>query len=291
MQFKVLFTLVFVLRHFVNGLPIETGLQDMNRYFTPHIIGGIEAAQGYAPYMAAILIGDDFVMVACGGSLVLKNLILTAAHCIDVYQVPGGGLMRTFHGVVGSNDFRSGGTTVQFRGYHIHPDWNPSNMKNDIGMLRLHEDVQLSASIQLVAMNFDYIDDEESSFVTGWGLITTRPSITPFNLQILEVSTLQPQACVDTIRAASTIWWPGAPVVDPALEICAVNTDGRRGMGLGRGLCYGDSGSPLVSRKTGTQIGIASWVIACELPPGVPDMHARISPHREYIQSVMELYK
>lgn len=67
----------------------------MDSYFiNPHIIGGVEAPQGYAPYMAAILIGDDFVMVVCGGSIVLPNLILTAAHCIDVYEVPGVGLMR-----------------------------------------------------------------------------------------------------------------------------------------------------------------------------------------------------
>ncbi|KAJ8719358.1 hypothetical protein PYW08_011533 [Mythimna loreyi] len=291
MQFKVLFTLFFVLRHCVNGVPIETSLSNLNRYFTPHIIGGIEAPQGYAPYMAAILIGDDFVMVACGGSLVLPNLILTAAHCVDVYRVPGGQLMNIFHGVVGSNNFRSGGTTVQFRGYHMHAEWNPVTMANDIGLLLLTEKVLLGKSIQLMAMNFDYIDAEESSFVTGWGLIATRPSITPFNLQLLEVNTLRPQACVDTIREASAIWWPTAPSVDPALMICALNSDGRKEMALERGgLCYGDSGSPLVSRKTGTQIGIASWVIGCALV-GVPDMHARISPYQEFIRSVMELYE
>ena len=44
-------------------------------------------------------------------------------------------------------------------------------MKNDVGCLRLTEAVELNEYVQLVALNFDFVDREEPSFVVGWGLI------------------------------------------------------------------------------------------------------------------------
>jgi len=47
------------------------------------IIGGEEAAKGQFPYQAAITLSDyDF----CGGSLISKNWVLTAGHCVDRYS-------------------------------------------------------------------------------------------------------------------------------------------------------------------------------------------------------------
>uniref|UniRef100_K7F4F1 Peptidase S1 domain-containing protein n=1 Tax=Pelodiscus sinensis TaxID=13735 RepID=K7F4F1_PELSI len=45
------------------------------------IIGGREAQPHSRPYMAFLYIQDGKEMSICGGSLVSKNFVLTAAHC------------------------------------------------------------------------------------------------------------------------------------------------------------------------------------------------------------------
>lgn len=67
----------------------------------------------------------------------------------------------------------------------------------------------------------------------------------------------------------------GYPVSDGML--CAYS------MERGRGLCHGDSGSPLTAN--GVVIGIASWVITCGL--GRPDGFVRVSYFYDWIVSTM----
>ncbi|CAH0686474.1 unnamed protein product [Spodoptera exigua] len=279
MYFKILFVFCFCVNYNANGIPLEASMQDLNSYFTPRVIGGENTPEGYAPHMVAILIGDEvFQLIVCGGSLVKVDLVMTAAHCITEFQVQGV-LMQSFHAVAGSNNWKTGGTKVYFQNYHIHPEWDPVHIKNDIGFLGLTKKLELGDHLQLAAMSSKFVGQEASS-VTGWGWIA-QWSLTPFHLQILEVTTLSPEDCTDRVREASTVMWPNAPHVDPTIEICTLHS-------TGSGLCYGDSGSALMSKETGTQIGIASWAFTCAR--GVPDMFVRISAFKDYIESVMEQY-
>ncbi|XP_022827051.1 chymotrypsin-2-like [Spodoptera litura] len=261
------------------GIPLETSIEDLKSYFSPRVIGGENTPEGYAPHMVAILVGDEVIrLILCGGSLVKSNLVMTAAHCLTDFHVAGG-LTHLFHAVVGSNNWNTGGIRVEFQNYHMHPEWDPVLIKNDIGFLCLTKKVELSKHLQLAVLNFDFVGVEASS-VTGWGWVA-QWALMPFHLQVLEVTTLSPEDCVERVLEASSIWWPNAPHVDPTIEICTLHS-------TGRGLCFGDSGSALMSKETGTQIGIASWAFTCAR--GVPDMYARISGFKDYIQSIMELY-
>lgn len=57
-------------------------------------------------------------------------------------------------------------------------------------------------------------------------------------------------------------------------SICAL-------LAKGQGVCFGDSGSPLVAR--GKLIGIVSWGIPCAM--GFPDVYTRISFFLDWILS------
>jgi len=46
---------------------------------TPHIIGGTDAPLGKYPHHIAMKIRGKF---GCGGSIINKRYILTAAHCV-----------------------------------------------------------------------------------------------------------------------------------------------------------------------------------------------------------------
>ncbi|VVD00274.1 unnamed protein product [Leptidea sinapis] len=54
---------------------------------TPHIVGGVEAPEGSAKHMVALVIGDIISSFTCGGSIITKRHVLTAAHCIQPYSI------------------------------------------------------------------------------------------------------------------------------------------------------------------------------------------------------------
>jgi secreted trypsin-like serine protease len=47
-------------------------------YITPQIVGGNDAVVGQWPWQAFIYMDNSWL---CGGSLIMPNWILTAAHC------------------------------------------------------------------------------------------------------------------------------------------------------------------------------------------------------------------
>ncbi|XP_068632209.1 chymotrypsin-2-like [Battus philenor] len=235
-------------------------------YPSARIVGGAEASDGYAAHMAALVVGRAFRGLVCGGSIVTAGRILTAAHCIEPMVDWEGDLISSFEAVVGSNQWNSDDIVVKFSHYANHPGWDWIDIKNDIGVLFLTEDLTFTERVQAVPLSFEWVGGGEESFVTGWGM--TNWGI-PDNLQLLDVSTVDPQVCIDKLQVA-----PFAPPMDPELEICTFHS-------YGHGMCNGDSGSALVSRNTGQQIGIVSWGFPCAR--GMPDIFVRISAYQDFI--------
>lgn len=48
----------------------------------PHIVGGTDALDGAHPYMVSLRLKNRHF---CGGSIISKRYILTAAHCLMQY--------------------------------------------------------------------------------------------------------------------------------------------------------------------------------------------------------------
>ncbi|CAH2041745.1 unnamed protein product, partial [Iphiclides podalirius] len=235
------------------------------------IVGGEQAPPGYAPHMAALVRGYIIKSLICGGSIVSKRHILTAAHCIDPIVIWGDKLHPSFHAVVGSTRWESG-TIVRFSHYVNHPEWDWATIKNDIGVLYLTKELEFSSKVAVIALSFKWTDDGEKSYVTGWGRLGNWYPV-PDYLQLLYLETISAKECVEGIREAST-WWGYEPRFDSKIEICTFHSPGH-------GMCNGDSGSALVSRKTGHQIGIVSWGFPCAL--GAPDVFVRISGFKKFL--------
>ena len=77
----------------------------------------------------------------CGGVLVRRNRVLTAAHC----WFDGRNQVARFTVVLGSVRLYSGGTRINTNNVVMHPSWNPSQIRNDIAMIRLSSNVNLSS--------------------------------------------------------------------------------------------------------------------------------------------------
>ncbi|CAH2090057.1 unnamed protein product [Euphydryas editha] len=254
--------------------PIE---DDMSIFFdhtdpSARIVGGSTAGQ--VPYMVALTTGVNLRSLLCGGSLVTSRHVLTAAHCIQG-AVSGGNLVSSLRAQVNTNRFASGGNTYSFSRRIVHPSYNARQIKNDIGFLVTSSNVALSSSVSLIALNFNFIGGGVSTTVTGWGRTSAGGALSQNLLQLSATVVDGSQCRTRVAQRAQDLNIRNVPPVDPALEICTFNSNGR-------GTCNGDSGSPLVRAGTNQQIGVVSWGLPCAR--NAPDMFARISAYRSWIE-------
>ena len=86
-------------------------------------------ASSYPSYVAISSRSGDFV---CGGTLVAKNVVLTASHCLSgIKKVTAGPLTLSKRGTV------SGGTTVSIAKVFGHPKYSKKTYENDVALLQL----------------------------------------------------------------------------------------------------------------------------------------------------------
>ncbi|XP_043382870.1 granzyme H isoform X2 [Chelonia mydas] len=93
------------------------------------IIGGWEAKPHSRPYMAYLLIRRGDKTIFCGGFLVSKNFVLTAAHCKgDKITVTLGA-----HDITKRERSRQ---VIPVRRQYPHKDYNKKSFNNDIMLLQ-----------------------------------------------------------------------------------------------------------------------------------------------------------
>ncbi|CAH2241613.1 jg3945 [Pararge aegeria aegeria] len=277
-MFSKLAILFFAFLQLSNGVPLETDKlkNDLKSFFSPRIVGGVDAPYGFSRYMTALVWGYPVSSLVCGGSIITKRHVLSAAHCIEPF-VHWGELSPSFRGVIGTNYWNATHTKIQFCGYKNHPGWNWANIKNDVGLLITASDIQFNHLVTPIALSSEWVAGGQRGLVTGWGRLGVWQNI-PYRLQILFVTILSPEQCYRYMEKAQQIWGFGPPV-HAAVEICTLHS-------VGHGMCHGDSGSALVYKNK--QVGIVSWGYPCAL--GAPDVFVRISAFNGFIEDTIREY-
>nr|CAD7407041.1 unnamed protein product [Timema cristinae] len=260
---------------------------DAPKYPGSRIVNGNQASRGQFPHQAALYLdGRSF----CGGSLISTSWILTAAHCtLNI------GTVTAHLGAQSLNSVESGRVTLATRNLINHASYNPSNLNNDISLVRLPSAVALNAFIQLVHLprhsqaSTTYAG--VASQVSGWGRNSDSATGVSNNLNFVNLNIITNAVCAQTYGTAviigSTLCASGAggrstcnSVLLPLFPLLTLLT-------LVVVSFQGDSGGPLVLNQASgyLQIGVVSFVSGAGCASGNPSGYVRTGHFLSWISA------
>uniref|UniRef100_F1M7H8 Granszyme B-like 1 n=2 Tax=Rattus norvegicus TaxID=10116 RepID=F1M7H8_RAT len=200
------------------------------------IIGGHEANPNSRPYMAYLQIMDkDSGNKTCGGFLIRKDFVLTAAHCL------GSKIIVTL-GAHNIKEQEKKQQVIPVVKIIPHPAYNAKTISNDIMLLKLKSKAKRTSAVKTLNLprsNFK-VKPGDVCYVAGWGKLGPMGEF-PDTLQEVELTVQEDQKCESHLTN----------VYDKANEICAGDPN------IKRASFQGDSGGPLVCKKVAA--GIVSY--------------------------------
>ncbi|XP_026747391.1 trypsin-like [Trichoplusia ni] len=212
--------------------------------------------------MAYLLLLKGIQYYQCGGSIVSRFAIVTAAHCLT-------GVTRVTIRI-GSTDSNSGGTTYETSLYSIHPRYNSITNNYDIAVIRVASGMTLNSNttkaIQMVDSGSD-VEDGDNVTATGWGA-TSEGGPTTSQLMVVTIPAINRTTCQQLIGNEIT-----------TKMFCAGLQEG------GKDTCQGDSGGPAV--VNGLLAGVTSFGYGCARPSS-PGVYTRIGDDaiRSFIRTI-----
>ncbi|XP_058120914.1 brachyurin-like [Anopheles ziemanni] len=260
--------------HYWARLPAEL---QVYRHMRPsaRVTNGQEATPGQFPYQIALI--SEFIITSglCGASVLTNNYILTAAHCV----VGTAGILATGGtAIIGAHNRINVEPTqqrIRFSGPGVipHPQYDPSNIRNDIAVVRLDSPITFNERVQparLPARSDTRQFGGVLGTVSGFG----RTSDASPDVSNVVMFTTNPVLT----NADCLAQWNSPAIIQPQ-NVC-LSGEG------GRSACNGDSGGPLAVQDGGSlQIGVVSFGSAGGCSIGMPSVYARVSFFLDFIEA------
>ncbi|WP_414167789.1 S1 family peptidase [Streptoverticillium reticulum] len=238
------------------------------------VVGGQAVSIADAPWAVALASRDRFGPIRsgqfCGGALVGRTTVVTAAHCLS-REVLGGDPSdaKDLRVIVGRTDLRTRqGSELPPKSIWVNPDFDPETNAGDVAVITLATPVPDNYPITMAQAGDGAYAPGTSAGVYGWGDMIGNGNYAD-GLRASQVFVLEDEQCRRV--------YPGGQeaVYQSSSMLCAGVLQG------GRDACQGDSGGPLVAG--GRLVGLVSWGSGCALPQH-PGVYTRISAVAALVQ-------
>jgi len=273
--------------------------------FVPKIIDGLNAELGNYPFMA--LLGYKTNQnrgraydYNCGGTVINKYYILTAAHCM-IRRNPDVVILGEYDLRQDPDDSNAAKRTViEIEEIILHEDYSKFRQggvgPNDIALIRVKQPIPFynprnpqESNIKPICLPWNFNDPGRKIFegdilrVLGWGRVTNDKILAEGNharlgagsaiLQYLDVPAISKRKCKEYEAFKNHD-------LKSSHQLCAGGEDGRDS-------CNGDSGGPLIQQaNAGTPwflAGVVSFGTA-KCGTGTPGVYTRVSVYIPWIE-------
>ncbi|KAJ2685498.1 hypothetical protein IWW39_004220 [Coemansia spiralis] len=251
----------------------------------PRILGGSNASSNMFPFIVHLFKdGSPF----CGGALISKDWVLTAAHCVA--DKDGDGSSGAGSYVVGQpSSFKVGyGTnggsltdSVEVESINVNAGFDPVWYTSDIALLKIKSTSDLVSKAKPLGISTANISSGQRLTTAGWGQTSNDNSGQSDALKYAQLVTADEATC--KLGAAD---WNG----QNGRYVCTSYSANPR-----IGTCFGDSGGPLlISTGSGySLLGLVSFDVNTQdstntkcAQVGNVSYFTRVSSYLSYISSV-----
>lgn len=208
---------------------------------TPKIVGGRASDTGSWPWMLALSYNtlpqnND---VFCGATLIAKDWVLTAAHCV---------VDQTINSISVVTPNQTNNKSLAIKQIIVHPSYNAEIFEHDLALLEL-TDASYITPIKILSPHTTQDQAKKTAIALGWGTISTTKAIYPKDLQQISLSIIDSSECSQFM----------GDITENML--CAGD------QAYQKDTCQGDSGGPLIvfdnESQSWQQVGITSWGFGC----------------------------
>ncbi|XP_038076103.1 anionic trypsin-like [Patiria miniata] len=155
-----------------------------------------------------------------------------------------------------------------------HPDFDFFTNWNDIALIELPEEVELTDKIQTIPINRYDVAPGTKLMISGWGAISSNPEVYPYRMRQAIVDAFDRETCKNIYLG----------ILKDITEdmICAQAEEG------GKDKCLADSGGPIVSHfdQAGGEVlqGLISWGHGCDSE--YPSVYTRVGSYCDWFAQV-----
>ncbi|XP_017177488.1 kallikrein 1-related peptidase b16 isoform X1 [Mus musculus] len=233
------------------------------------IVGGFKCEKNSQPWQVAVYYHKEHI---CGGVLLDRNWVLTAAHCyVDECEV-----------WLGKNQLFQEEPSAQNRlvsKSFPHPGFNMTlltfeklppgaDFSNDLMLLRLSKPADITDVVKPIDLPTKEPKLDSTCLVSGWGSITPTKWQKPDDLQCMFTKLLPNENCAKAYLLKVT-----------DVMLCTIE------MGEDKGPCVGDSGGPLICDGV-LQGTVSIGPDPCGIP-GVSAIYTNLVKFNSWIKDTM----